>query len=386
MKRTLIPLLILLLLARTAGTQDQAEIPVENVAVGTNLKIVGPSEADLEDEVRLEVVGLDPIDDATTVGELREMATSIKGLLDVNAPPEASDEDWTIRPVLEFDLLDENTPPRFSLVLWAKTAGDYVVALTVSGKIDWENQIAETDRMAHHRVRYGEIVPPPPDPAISVTPSGSFSGRGPPGGPFDPPEQVYAVVNEGVGTVQWKAECAHPWLQAIPSTGILAEGQSVECHVSFSEEAKELTAGIYVTRVDFTNEVNGKGDTFRLVSLQVEGDPVPPPSEQVWLILIYDEQQEHTYPRYVSQLIRTEEWEKLRSDPPEDDDKFREWIFDAQTQSAPLQKWVQKAQQEGWDLPVFVLTNENGDILYGPEMPASFDAAIQVVKDHLPEK
>jgi len=380
MKRNALPLLLVLLLASMAGTQDG--IPVERMSVGSGeLKIVGPSEADLGNEVTLTVIGLPPVEDATTVGDLRALARELKGLLDVNVPPEAADGDWWIKASLDFDLEDEQAPGRFVLRLWAKTAGDYVVVLVVPSNTD-DDAGWDTIRMAHHRVRYGHVVPPKPDPVISVTPDESFAAEGPVGGPFDPPEQVYGITNSGTGTLHWQVAVSVPWLQAVPSTGVLAEGQSVECHVGFSDAAKSLTAGVYVGRIDFENLVNGKGDTFQFASVVVKGDT--PVTEKLYLILIYQEQDEHTYPRYVSQLIRTEEWEQLRSDPPEDDDKFREWIFDPQSATASLKTWVQMAATEGWDLPVFILADQDGNVL-NHEMPASFEAGVKLVKDHLPE-
>lgn len=385
MKTTIRQAIFLLLLTATVARGQvtiedlsKAEIVLPaKVPDGTGLRIVGPTEADLDTYVHLEVLGLPPLDVTKTLDEALRWTRQIAA--QIHRPPEATEDDVDFDLTLGFKL--NPLAWRLTLDVRARVAGDYVTAFALPGE-DEDDPV----QLALHGIRFGEVVPPRPDPALTLSPSSPFSSSGPPGGPFEPPKAVYVVANEGKGTLQWAAQSTQPWVTAVPSMGVLGQGQTIECHVGLADAAKSLPVGVHVGAISFANQTNGKGNTFRLVSLKVEGTPPPPPTKKLFLILIYQEQDEHTYPRHVSQIIRTEEWEKLRSDPPKDSDSFREWIFDPQSAPGPLRPWVSKVSEKGWKLPVFLLADDQGNLLYGPDMPASVDAAVKLVKDYLPKE
>jgi len=272
------PLLVLILIAAASGQLTVSDLPTAKTATvlpakvpgADALAIDGPSVADVDEYVHLEVLGLPPIDSSQTLDEALKWTRSIA--MRVQQPPESESVDFDVTlgfrliPILSWKL---------TLDLRANVSGDYAVAFAMPGVDDTAVQLVT------HGVRFGTgPVPPPPDPVIEVTPDGPFSSRGSPGGSFDPPGKGYLIANTGQGNVNWSVNVSTPWLVASPATGVLVSGQSTEVFLSFGEAAKSLPVGFHAAVATITNDTNGRGTTPRLVALTIEGSPLPPPGEK----------------------------------------------------------------------------------------------------------
>ena len=105
--------------------------------------------------------------------------------------------------------------------------------------------------------------------SLSVSPATGLSSAGPPGGPFSPSSQPYALTNSGNATLSWAAGNTVNWLTLSATSGTLAPGAGTSVTVSINANANSLTAGSYSDTVLFTNTTNGAGSTSRAVSLNV---------------------------------------------------------------------------------------------------------------------
>jgi PKD repeat protein len=104
---------------------------------------------------------------------------------------------------------------------------------------------------------------------LIVTPPSGFSSGGPPGGPFNPISQTYAVSNAGGASVNWTANNSANWLSLSATTGTLASGASINITATLNANANSLAAGGYSDTIGFTNATNGAGNTTRAVNLNV---------------------------------------------------------------------------------------------------------------------
>jgi len=108
-----------------------------------------------------------------------------------------------------------------------------------------------------------------PSAQLVVSPTSAFNSGGPPGGPFNPVSQTYAVSNSGGATMSWTANNSANWLTLSATGGSLAPGASVNVVGSINTNANGLALGSYTDTIGFTNTTNGAGNTTRGVSLNV---------------------------------------------------------------------------------------------------------------------
>ena len=107
------------------------------------------------------------------------------------------------------------------------------------------------------------------DGTLSVAPATAMSCSGPEGGPFTPQAQVYTLTNTGYSDVSWTASKTQAWVGLSSESGTLAPGQSANVTVSILDQANAYEAGEYYDAVAFANTTNGRGDTYRNVTLSV---------------------------------------------------------------------------------------------------------------------
>ena len=105
---------------------------------------------------------------------------------------------------------------------------------------------------------------------LSVTPVSGLSSSGHVGGPFNPTNQVYGLVNSGNSNMDWAATNTAAWVTVSPTNGTLASGASTNVTVSINANANSLMAGSYSDTVVFSNLTDSAGSTTRPVSLTVE--------------------------------------------------------------------------------------------------------------------
>lgn len=377
------PLLVLLLTAAVYGQLAASDLPTARTTTvlpaeipGTDgLAIDGPSEADVDEYVHLEVLGLPPIDSSQSLDEALAWTRSIA--MRVQQPPESKSVDFDVTlgfrliPVLSWKL---------TLDLRANVSGDYAVAFAMPG-VD-----GTAVQLVTHGVRFGSgPVPPPPDPMIEVTPDGPFSSRGPPGGPFTPPTKGYLIANVGQGNVNWSMNVTAPWLQASQVAGVLAAGQSTEVFLSFNEAAKTLPAGFHAAVATVVNVTNGKGTTPRLVALTVEGTPPPPPVDELWGVVIYETDDLDSYGPEVAQVLASERIRNL-------DSRFYWRLFDKDVQgpdgkiAEEARPWIELVKKENLPMPHLFLVSQDGKAPFNVPLPDDIDEVIKLVRKYLPAK
>ena len=92
---------------------------------------------------------------------------------------------------------------------------------------------------------------------LSVTPAGGLSSEGYQDGPFMPSNKVYALTNEGGSNLTWSASWSEPWIEATPTNGVLAAGESTMVTVSLAAAAASLPPGKNRDTVVFSNVASG---------------------------------------------------------------------------------------------------------------------------------
>ncbi len=104
---------------------------------------------------------------------------------------------------------------------------------------------------------------------LSVSPSGTQSSFGEPGGPFAPSSRQYTLTNIGGTAITWTASKAKSWVTLSSTSGSLNPGASTNVTVSINSGANSLAEGVHTDTVSFTNSTNATGNTTRAVSLSV---------------------------------------------------------------------------------------------------------------------
>lgn len=385
MKRSWIPLLLLATAATARAQQlNVAELPTTKATTvlpaktpgDEGLQIVGPAEADVDEYVHLEVVGLPPVDSSQTLDEA--LAWTKRIAMRVQQPPESEKVDFDV--TLGFNLFP-TLSWKLTLDLRAHVGGDYAIAFAMPGTAE-----DVPVQLATHGVRFGSgPVPPTPDPRMEVTPADPFSSKGPVGGPFAPASKAYLISNVGQGALSWTVNFTVPWLVASPPSGVLASGQATECFISFAEAAKSLPAGIHAGAVSFQNETNRKGDTPRLVALTVTSDPEPPPVEELWGAVIYETDDLDDYGPKTAQVLASERLREL-------DERFHWRLFDEDVEGPDgrvpdeAKPWIELAEEKNLELPHLFLVSQDGKLVHNGKLPASVDEVIELVRKHLPAR
>jgi len=350
---------------RSLPTTKVATVLPAKVPGADGLDIDGPSIADVDEYVHLEVIGLPPIDSSQTLEEAlawtRNIAMQVQQPFDVTLG-------FRLLPVLRWKL---------TLDLKASAAGDYAVAFAMPGVDGGPVQLAT------HGVRFGAgPIPPEPDPVLQVSPEELFASRGPPGGPFDPPGKPYLVTNVGQGYLNWGVSISEPWLSVSPSSGVLGPGQSTEAIVGLTKLAETLPVGIHASAVLFQNVTNGKGNTPRLAALTVQGEPPPPPVRELWGVVVYEGHEPDTAVEVEDWIQWTKVLTSERIDGLFESGHYRKIDKDEDV-SESLQSYVDHAESK--PLPYFMLVNEEGEFVWEGVLPKSIDATVQIIQKYLPE-
>ena len=91
--------------------------------------------------------------------------------------------------------------------------------------------------------------------ALSITPDGELTFRGPVGGPFTPVLQNFTLQNTSAGPMNWGVTANAAWLNISPSSGTIPVGGSQLVAVSLNSQANLFPAAVYTNTLTFTNEV-----------------------------------------------------------------------------------------------------------------------------------
>jgi phosphatidylinositol-3-phosphatase len=149
------------------------------------------------------------------------------------------------------------------------TATINVNANSLSGGVYSDTISFTTANGAGNTTRPVSLTVNNPSGQLSISPSSGFGSAGPPGGPFSPSSQSYALTNMGGASLNWTANKTASWLSLSATSGSLAPGVGTSVTVSINTNANSLSAGVYSDTVGFTNTTNGAGNTTRAVSLNV---------------------------------------------------------------------------------------------------------------------
>ena len=124
-----------------------------------------------------------------------------------------------------------------------------------------------------------------PSAQLSVNPASGFVSGGPPGGPFNPISQTYAVSNAGGASMNWTATNSAAWLTLSATNGTLASGASINITAAINANANSLTTGGYSDTIGFTNTLVftnwGTILTASNVVIQTNGTLTLPPAFHV---------------------------------------------------------------------------------------------------------
>ncbi len=110
---------------------------------------------------------------------------------------------------------------------------------------------------------------------IKVNPEQSFNSSGPVGGPFDPLEATYSIINNEAENITYSIshDLTADWITLFGDiSGTLAPGDTAEVTVTVNAHANLLPQGVHTTSVYFTNTTNHYGDTSLDVILAI-GEP-----------------------------------------------------------------------------------------------------------------
>jgi hypothetical protein len=105
-------------------------------------------------------------------------------------------------------------------------------------------------------------------PSLIVTPPGSVTFSGRPGGPFSPSLFEFRVSST-TGSVRYSIR-APSWLTASSTSGT-TDARGVTITLTVNANASRLPPGEYGPAVAFTNVSNGQGSTTRSAKLIVQG-------------------------------------------------------------------------------------------------------------------
>ncbi len=100
----------------------------------------------------------------------------------------------------------------------------------------------------------------PPDPLL-ITPAVGFDATGCVGGPFSTTNDIFSLINTGTNSLDWSLANTSPWLDASPTNGTLAVGETTNVTVSLNSGANSLALGSYIATVWFTNLNDGVGQS-----------------------------------------------------------------------------------------------------------------------------
>ena len=103
---------------------------------------------------------------------------------------------------------------------------------------------------------------------LRVTPPAGMIATSYVGGPFTPSCATYTLTNAGPGSISWMATRTQTWLDVVPTTGMLAAGETTNVTVCLNAVAGNLMGGVYSDTVAFSNLTSGAVHT-RAVTLSI---------------------------------------------------------------------------------------------------------------------
>lgn len=99
---------------------------------------------------------------------------------------------------------------------------------------------------------------PPPDEAMEISPTSTFSIQGPQGGPFNPIQRVQRITNNGESSFWWGAFTTNSWLSISVSNNFIDPAPDFhETVVALTPAANSLAEGTYQGAVTFVNSNSG---------------------------------------------------------------------------------------------------------------------------------
>ncbi len=111
---------------------------------------------------------------------------------------------------------------------------------------------------------------------LKVLPGQSFQSEGNMGGPFNPEEQVYTLINKGIEAFDYELinDPETEWVTLTGElTGTLESGDSLDITIEINELANELENGAYTANLQFINTSDHVGDCSRDIILLI-GEPI----------------------------------------------------------------------------------------------------------------
>ena len=116
---------------------------------------------------------------------------------------------------------------------------------------------------------------------IVITPGGSLTSFGFPGGPYEPDLQTYLLSNSAPFTVDWTTGANSNWMSVAPMAGTLAPGETTTVDTTFNSNADLLSPNWYWTRIVFTNLTTGvQQSRWRYLDIDAPPDLWP---ESAWV-------------------------------------------------------------------------------------------------------
>ena len=103
---------------------------------------------------------------------------------------------------------------------------------------------------------------------LFVFPDETFSAAGPREGPFNPSSKTYTITNIGTSPLNWNVNFDSDWLEALPASGALNPGQSLEVEILITSGANQLLTGIHYADIHFKN-INSNATLTRHADLAV---------------------------------------------------------------------------------------------------------------------
>jgi subtilisin family serine protease len=122
---------------------------------------------------------------------------------------------------------------------------------------------------------------------LGLVTASAFQSSGFTGGPFEPDEAVYDLVNDGGSSIDWLATNVPDWLEVSPSSGTLAPGDQVSITLRIGTVAGDLPVGILEGSTTFMNSIDPTGSLDVPVQLEV--------FHRAWLVVEAVEGEPSTY-------------------------------------------------------------------------------------------
>jgi hypothetical protein len=140
--------------------------------------------------------------------------------------------------------------------------GSYETSLTVSNLTDGSGTVTIPVTI--------RLAPSAAAGVLEFTPASSNLFAGGLGGPFQPSAVPVQIRNSGNASLNWSATADNPWVEAAPSSGVLAAGEAATVLLDLTTLAETLPTGEHTATVRFVNDsVAGSAAFSQAVRVQV---------------------------------------------------------------------------------------------------------------------